>query len=276
MSDVSGAAPAAAPAATESANVPAVEAPAADPGGGEADVLDGDLPEGMRTFNRSYVERVRAEAAKHRVSAREAQAEIERMRGRYGEFEQYDDNDFAVWKQLATGWNNDARQTAETMRVIANNVLGDPTATPAERQEAKETIQDLDKADAPGPTDPSVDERIEAKLKEHADNQAMQQRVRAIETQLTEAGYPKGSMEYSAVLWYATNDPSVKGDIGAAIQKFQGFRQSVVDDYVQSVKDGKVPPRTASPGQPGQGAPEIHSVKDATTAARAFLDSRRA
>ena len=64
---------AAAAAATEVAAGPAPAAPAEE----EASQLDASLPEGEDTFPREYVEKLRAEAAKHRTRARDIESSFD-------------------------------------------------------------------------------------------------------------------------------------------------------------------------------------------------------
>jgi ATP-dependent Lon protease len=249
--------------------------PAAEPAA--ESVLDAELPDGMQKFDRTYVEKVRSEAAKNRVAAKEAQEALEAQRSKYAEFEQYDDADLQVWKQMAATWQTDPSSAASTMRAIANNVLGDPTATTAEKVEAAQTLEQIDNAEQTGETQ-DIEKIIEERLQEHTQQQELETQVRAIETKLGENGYEKGTMEYASVLWYASNDPEVGGSIDKAMEKMQSFKQSVIDEYVQSVAAGKQPPGRvpgAPAGQAGDSAvAPPTNVKEATQQARAWLEGR--
>jgi hypothetical protein len=259
----------------EAAESPDTGASAPDPAGiqgsGDEVNLDADIPPGINRFDRAYVEKLRGEAAKHRTTARDAQQQLEQYRERYGVFDGYDDADLNVWRDLAQNWSSDPRTAAETMRTIATNVLGDPTATPQEKAEAQQQLDDIDQASSPE----DINKIIEQKLSEHQQQLELDSAVAKIESTLTDAGYEKGTMPYSAVLWFASNDPDTGGDVGKAMEKFEQYRQSVIDDYVQSVKGGKIAPRgPQSNGQPAVPSAEISSVKDATAATRAFLADR--
>ena len=158
------------------------------------------------------------------------------------------------------------------MRTIAINVLGDPTATAEEKAEAAEVIQETAAAETPE----DVNAIVERKLAERDQQNAMQARVTAIETTLTEAGYAKGTQQYANVLWHATNNPEVKGDIGKAIEAQKAYEQSIIDGYVQSMAQGKTPPRVTSSGVAADTPPAPPSdIKEATAGARAWLDARR-
>ena len=90
-------------------------APVGDVGGSDA------LPEGVQSFDRAYVEKLRNESAGYRTQLREAQ----QAASRYEVFDAYDDEDRGVWLDLASTWQADPYQAAETMRTIANRVLGE-------------------------------------------------------------------------------------------------------------------------------------------------------
>jgi len=267
---------AAAGAATEAASAADTGAPAApaDAGGGEPDSgvnLDIEIPRGINSFDRQYVEKLRGEAAKYRTQAREAQGQVETMQGRYQVFDEYTDADLDVWRNLATSWSTDPRAAAETMRTISVNVLGDPNATTEEKVEAAQDIQQLDQAQSPE----QVQQMIDQKLAEHDRQQQLQAQVSGIESKLTDAGYAKGTMPYSSVLWYATNDPTTEGNIDKAIERFHEYRQTIVDEYVTSIRDGKVAPRGPQTSQPATAAPEAPtSIGEATDRARQFLADR--
>lgn len=267
------------PAGESSAPAEAPASAAAPPTGETSSdsVLDRELPDGMQKFDRSYVEQVRAEAAKNRVAAREAQDALNATKEKYAAFEQYDEADLQVWKSMATDWRANPAGAAATMRAIANNVLGDPTATTAEKVEAAQQLEAVDAAEQTGDTQ-DVEKIVEERLRQHDEKRELDQQVAAIEKQVTDAGYAKGTMQYNSVLWYAANDPEVGGDIGRAIDKMKAYDQSVIDGYVQSVAGGKQPPARvpgASEGQAGGTTGTApRNVKEATAAARAFLEGR--
>lgn len=263
-----GAAPEPAP-----APAPAPE-PAADPGR-DTSVLDGELEQGIKQFPREYVEKLRAEAAKHRTAAREAQEAREQLETRYKPFESYDDSDMRVWSQLATDWQTDPRSAAATMRQIASNVLQDPSASPADKAEAADQIAEIDKAEQTGQTT-DVEKMIEERIAAHDRQQKLNEGVAQIDRQLAEAGHERGTFPYSAVLWFATNDPETNGDIGKSLEKFNGFKQSVIDEYVESVKNGsRTPVGTAADGVTGSPTPSTPTnIKEASAAARKWLEDR--
>jgi len=260
---------------TPTADVADAPAPAAEPAAEPAaavDPLDRDIPPGVDRFDRKYVTEIRGEAANYRTKAREAQAELDALRAKYEAFEQYDDADMKVWGELAGTWQANPTQAAEQMRMIAQNVLGDPTATPAEKAEAQQQIDAADQVQA----DPAnIDDIVQQKMEAFQAEQQMKADVARIESQVEDAGWAKGTPDYATVLWHATNNPDAKGDIAKAIEAHKAYRQSIIDEYVSSVKNGRTPPRTASDGQPATATTEITNMREAGEAAQAFLRDRQ-
>ena len=237
-----------------------------------ADVMDTDT-EGIKSFDQAYVSKLRAEAAKYRTQARETQDQLKGVQTKYQEFEGYDQADLDVWKQLAVQWNSSPQQAAESMRTIAVNVLGDPNATSQEKAEAVEVIEQT----TPGASPENIEKIIDARIAEREKNTEFQGRVQGIENTLVSEGFVKGSAQYANVLWHATNNKDTGGDISKAIEAHRAYEQSVVDQYVSNVKEGKTQVRgPAAPGVSGSAAPDApENIKSATSAARAFLDAQR-
>ena len=277
-------------AASEAASAPPAAEPSAPVGGvaegsapssaGDAppeSMLDTDLPDGMQKFDRTYVEKLRSEAAENRVAARDARDQATQLQERYAAFADYDDQDLAVWSGLATDFRTDPASAATTMRTIATNVLGDPAATTAEKVEAVETIAEIDKAEATGDTQ-SVEQLVDARL---AEAEAKQQQAKAVDEvvrTVTGAGFEKGSHEYATVLWRAANDPAAAGDVTKAIELHTQYRQQIIDEYVAGVAGGKTP-ITVSSSNAGEAAVSsdgpITSVAEGSKRARAFLREQR-
>lgn len=271
--------------ATEAAAVAAEPAAAPDPAlapakpAAETSVLDTELEEGVKQFPADYVRKVRSEAAEQRVARRQAEEQLNQLRQRYQPFEDYDADDLEVWRNLATGWKQDPRQAAEQMRYIAARVLGDPNATDEQKQEAAEQITALDDAEQAG-EQPDVEKMIADKLREHDQQQKLHAEVQRIEKELTDGGFEKGTMPYSAVLWFANNDPSTKGQIGAALERFAEWKQSVIDEHIESVRAGATTPRnTASTAPAGDTAVETPEppgdMREASRRARRWLAENR-
>lgn len=232
-----------------------------------SDLMDTET-EGIKSFDQSYVSKLRAEAAKYRTQAREASERL----GQFKAFDGYDQNDLMVWNELAENWRRDPRLAAETMQTIAINVLGDPNATEADKADAAEIMEETAAAETPE----DINAIVEKKLAEREQHQQMQARVEAIESTLNTAGYEKGTQQYASVLWHATNNPDVKGDISKAIEAQKAYEQSIIDNYVGEMSQGKTPPRSANAGvAAGTTAATPSDIKEATAGARAWLDSRR-
>jgi hypothetical protein len=152
-------------------------------------------------------------------------------------------------------------------------VLGDPNATSQEKAEAVEVIEQT----TPGASPENIEKIIDARIAEREKNTEFQGRVQGIENTLVSEGFVKGSAQYANVLWHATNNKDTGGDISKAIEAHRAYEQSVVDQYVSNVKEGKTQVRgPAAPGVSGSAAPDApENIKSATSAARAFLDAQR-
>lgn len=285
MSDTADATPIdAAPAAEPSAPAAPV-APvdsAAASGGGEApveeSVLDTELPNGMRQFDRAYVERVRAEAAANRTKARELEqqlAERAEREQRYAAFEAYSDEDMQVWTKMASDWQENPQTAAQTMQLIAQRVLGDPESTPEERADAQAVLDNSAVSDAAdGLTEDKIREIARQETAAERAEREREEAVRGVFKQLADAGYEEGSPQAFQVLWFANNQTN--GDIAEAIKLHQAEEQKVIDRYVESMSKGGTPVRLPNTGEAGSPAPtQPKDIREAKRMADAWLDERR-
>jgi hypothetical protein len=265
-------APAAAPpAAGDGGAASAVAAPAASaspaPGVVEVDAL-ADLPTDQAVFDRGYVERIRAEGAKHRVAAREA---AEKLNGYEQVFGQYDEVDRGVWLDLARTWATDPAAAAQTMDRIARAVLADG-GTQADVVEAQqEAMAETIAAEQPGLTPDMVQQQINAALAEREQAQAQEKAIQGIRDEIAAAGFDPDSREAHSVLYAANRETN--GDLQAAIALVKADRQKIIDDYVaERARGGPLP---APDGGAGTGAPpEILNLDQAGKAARAWLEGQ--
>jgi len=237
----------------------------------ERSVLDIDLPAGMQTFDREYVERSRQEAGKYRQQARDANERIAELEGRYKPFDAIPDADRDTWINLMDGWANNPESAAADFRRIADSVLGDPTATPTEKAEAEAVIEKVDTM---------TPENVQTMMTETLDKRDVAAKQSAdiakVHTQIGEAGFPEGTADNFKVLWIANNDPDVKGDVGAAIEKVKAEKQQIIDDYVSGVRDGGNPTPAPAGGLPANATPtEITTMEAAGKAAREWLKNRQ-
>lgn len=245
----------------------------------DASLLDTELPAGLRQFDRSYVEKLRAEAALNRTKAREHEQQLRQTQEkleRYAAFDAYNDDDMQIWSGMATDWQADPAVAAQTMQQIAQRVLGDPTSTAAEKADAQAILDN-----------PAVSEAAEQltpeKVREIAREETLAQRaerereeaVQGVFRQLEEAGYEQGTQEAFSVLWIANNKTS--GDIGQAIEQYKAYEQSIVDRYVDTVAKGGTPVQLPAAGAAGSPTPETpKNIREAKRQADAWLAERYA
>ena len=228
-----------------------------------------------REASQAALAKVREEAAKHRVEAREAKARVTELEGRYEVFESYDENDRSTWVNLASDWRADPNVAAGNFRTIANNVLGDPNATP-EQVEAAEEILDT----TPG-TDVVTPEQVQALMDEKlsARDTAQQQAaaVAAVHAKIGEAGFPQGTVDNFSILWIANNDEAAAGDVEKAIEIYKAKQQGTITEYQEQLRaNGGTPTIPSHSGTEANAAPpEIKSMEDANSAAKAFLEGRQ-
>lgn len=242
----------------------------------ESSVLDVDLPAGMQQFDRTYVEKVRREAAENRTRAREYEQQLEAAKQRYAAFESYTDDEMAVWSDMGGNWAaGDFASAAQTMQNIAIQVLGDPTATAAERTEAQAVLDDPSITAAAALTEDQVREIARQESQAEKQEAERQAGVEAVFAQLAEAGYEKGTADAFKVLWYANNETD--GDIDAAIARQRSDEQAVIDRYVEQMANGGTPVRLPASGTVGDSAPRaITDLSEARHAAQAWLSERAA
>lgn len=238
MSDIAPAVTAEAPAAAEApvteapaaaapvTEAPAAEAPAAEAPAGDVDPFD---VEGTDTFDRSYVEKLRNEAAERRTALKPYE-EV---------FGQYDDGSRDLLLGLARDLGGDeATQQAAALRMVdvAKELLGDKFpgaegAAPEVDPNAPLTRADLEKIEA--------DRQTAAREKADIDG---------VLAEIKELGYADGSIDRAMLLHAAQHE--TKGDLQAAHAKVEAHRQSIIDGYVESVRAGaeKFPSLTTSTG----------------------------
>ncbi len=239
-------------------------------------VIDRDTTGLDREASQAALSAVREEAAKHRIEAREAKARNAELEARYEVLESYDEQDRSTWIELATDWSKDPNTAAANFRTIANNVLGDPNATP----EAIAVAEDILDPTTPTPTDDTLtSEKVAAMFDEKMSaRDSEEQRTRAIaevHQKLAEAGFPQGTMENSSVLWLANNDEAAAGNLDKAIEIYKSKQQGAITNYQEGLRNGKTP-HIPSGGEAGNPAPPpITSMEDANAATKAFLQGRQ-
>jgi hypothetical protein len=217
------------------------------------------MPDGQRLFDREYVTKIRDEAANYRTQLREMEARA----NRYEVLDGYDDDDRSVWLDLASTWQQDPFQAAAAMRDIASRVLGE-----AETQQIEQdTLDAIDESDE-WVTPEKVQQIVAAELQRQAAAQEMESMVQDIYGEMRTAGVDPNTLDGYMVLWRASNETG--GDVQKAIEAHNGYRQSIIDGYVQSktAGGGAAPPPNGTTGVQRQ---EPKNLDDAFAAAREFL-----
>ena len=87
------------------------------------------------------------------------------------------------------------------------------------------------------------------------------------------AGYDPDSAEGFMVLWNANHETG--GDITKAAEMVRGYRQSVIDEYVQGRTSGRVTTPVSGGLQATAAPAEIRNIEDARKATEAFLKGQR-
>jgi hypothetical protein len=228
------------------------------------DVIDQELPD-QAIYSRSYVEDVRREAAKYRSEA----AEQRQRAAAYDDvFGRYEPQDQQVWFDLARTWETDPARAAGIMQQIANGVLGEMNG---QQQPAVE--REPEYVDDEGLTAEKVQALIDAQFQSREQAAIEQRAVDNVMAEVRTAGFDPDSAEGFMVLWNANHETN--GDITKAAEMVRGYRQSVIDDYVQGRTSGRTALPTSGGVQATAAPAPITNLEDARRATEAFLKERR-
>lgn len=228
-----------------------------------------------REASQAALAKVREEAAKHRVEARDAKARVAELEGRYEVFESYDENDRSTWVGLATEWRADPNIAAGNFRTIANNVLGDPNATPEQIEAAEEILEQTPGSEAL--TTETVQALMDEKLSARDQQQQQEAAIAAVHQKIGDAGFPQGTVDNFSILWIANNDEAAAGDVDKAIEIYKAKQQGTITQYQENLRaNGGTPTIPTHSGIEANAAPpEIKNMEDANNAAKAFLAGRQ-
>jgi hypothetical protein len=210
-----------------------------------ADVDPFDADPTADSFPRSYVERLRQEAAARRT---EAQAFKEA-------FEGYSDDDRTVLLDLAKTLRTDPASAAEWMRAQAEALLAGDEAAGAGDGEG----DDLD-PDAPM-TPAQLEKYLTDREAKKAAEAAETERVDAIVKEAEALGFSEKAnrREYLALLDIATHDTG--GDLAKAAEQLKAERQKVIDDFL-AAKAAEADATPTTPSQAGGGREPFEAPKD--------------
>jgi hypothetical protein len=115
---------------------------------------------------------------------------------------------------------------------------------------------------------------IEAGFQTREQAAAEQRAIDSVMSEVREQGYDPNTAEGFMVLWNANNQTG--GDIKAAAEMVKGYRQAIIDEYVQNRSSGRVALPSTNGGVQATSAPgEITNLEDARRATDAFLRERR-
>lgn len=233
------------PPADPPADAPIVEdaAPGGDmPEEPSLDRLDGEV-------DSAYLERLKNESIKHRLEAKDVRQQFE------------------PWKDVLTGWDADEAAAVRELLVAAKEgnvdaikeilgLGGDPTpeAQPAPTAEAQGYLTQAD---------------LERILSEREQRAQIDAQVKAIENEAKELGYEQGSNDYA--LLFKIAHEKTDGDLQAAHQQVQAWKQSLVDQFVAQKADAPIAPPSA--GGPASGEREIRTLDDSKAAALARFNA---
>ena len=237
------------------------------------DILDTEIPRGVETFDRDYVDKVRAEAARWRTTARELEGKVSERAGDFEVLDKYSPEDQQVWKDMMSGWLDDPASTAELMQRIATGVLGDPNASDEDKQTAAELIDNADAGATDDLTPAKVQEMLDNELARRDEQARSEASVEAVFKQLADAGIERGTDDAFFALYFTNNHAN--GDVDKGVELLKARDQKVIDDYVAAKAKGG--PRTIpSDGVAAAPAPqEITNLGDARRAATAYLEGRQ-
>lgn len=258
MSDISTPVPdpaAAAPPA-EPAGAPSVpETPAAPPvvtGVAIPDDIDADLPDGVTSFDRAYVEKVRKEAADRRV----------RLKPYEETFGEASDDEREALLELNALLLKDPAAGARRMLELSKAIGGDEFDQWLTAEPAPLTAEEAQRI---------WDENNKTQEQARAQAEAEQ----AVFSRIKELGYTENSPEAANLVWRAYNQ--FDGDLDKAHEAVQGDVQKIIDAFVESKagKNASFPPVTSGgggPADPAGGPPKTFA--DARAAAEARIDAQ--
>ena len=248
-------------------------APGAPSAPGATDVL-AEPPAERAVFDRGYVESIRREAQRYRGEAQTAQQNLQGYDDVFGQYEQADRD---VWFNLARTWATDPNRAAEVMQQIASSVLGDAGAgtagatSPGDQPYAEQVAAALDASEpvSEARIQELIDQRFTAQQAQAAEATAIDE----IHAEMRAGGFDPNTAEGFMVLWNANH--MTNGDITKAMEITRGYRQQIVDEYVQGRSSGRVPLPGSANGSPATGSAEpITNLEDAKRAADAFVRER--
>ena len=238
---------------------PAVEVDEFDPS--EDDEFT--LPSGTKTYDEKYVTKLREQAAKYRTKAKE-------MESQYGAFQGLDPDDFGWFANAASTYKEGGLNAlTEYARPLYADLI-EAGVTPAQAEAVVEKVEEA--AESGKPLDEAaiekiLDQKLTAKEEAARKEADFQKEIANVTAVLQEAGYPHGTPEAEEILNRAV---AHKITVQEAIKRYEAFKQSLIDNYVQSKASA---PRTVN-GTAGAETPrQPRNGKEAAEMARAYMEA---
>lgn len=202
------------------------------------------------TFDRAYVENLRAENAKTRVRSKEF----------HDTFEGWEDHATEKFLDLARALNDESRheEVGREFITIGKNIL----------EAYGVEVGDLS---APDPNRPLTVRELEAREAKQREEADMAAHVEQIAKEVKELGYEEGGPDHYALLRLANDDPN--GDLKVAHTKLEAWKKGIIDSFI---KAHTAKQETHLPTAPAVGvAPSDPGEEPATdwAAARARLEA---
>lgn len=211
-------------------------------------------------FDRSYVEKLRQENAKHRTAA-----------APYKEvFDGFDDASRDWLLELAKDLKSQDAATraaaGQRMRAVGEKL------SPAQEAALEEAAAEAPPAGAEEEK-PLTRAELEKFLQEKDQRKAEEAQIEGVFSEAETLGYKRGSREMADLMFIAANETG--GDIGEAHKKVLGGVQAIVDDFVksqQAAAEGTpvVPSAGGAPAPPSGEKPK--TLKEAAEATSRRLD----
>lgn len=220
------------------------------------------LPDG-ETFDRAYVEKLRDEAARYRVTAREREEALARYDFLNDVPSEGQDLLLDMVQRLVA--DPKGQGAIHTLQVL-KNLTGDDFD---QVLEASKSPQYLTREEAAKIAEAEADKREQARIRSEAERQ--------LKAEVEGLGYQDQTPDTGLLFWYANT--ATEGDLNKAHEEVQKFRQGIIDAYVeeQRNKNSKFPPVSGAvsegPTPPGDEGP--HSVEEATQGLRKWLASQK-
>jgi hypothetical protein len=259
---------AAAAAATEVAAGP----PPAEPVADDPSQLDDDLPEGEDTFPREYVEKLRAEAAKHRTRARDIESS----------FDGYSPAEKTRFLELASQLSTDPEAAYTEFAAVTDRLatqLGKEKVT-VESEETPEVapvaaaIPALDPAPAAlsaADIEQIVADRIEAERASTAEQDQVAKTF--AEAEAIDPGYADPAAKAHLFAVAQTNGTDLVGAHEIITGKLNEVIEAAIEDYRAGLRSGKTHAPRLPAGDPSAGT-EAKGPPKTLAEARASMEER--